>query len=92
MTAIDFNGPGFSYVVKYKHSTDSTWKRAVLGRIEEQFTIPNTGTNQLWYFTLQANNSEGLGPMCLENSTYSKQSSKFMQKLTQINLKIGNHK
>ena len=92
MTVIDFNGPGFNYVVKYKHSTDSTWTKTVLDRIKEKFTIPNAETNQLWYFTLQANNSEGLGPMCLENSTHTGQSSKFMQLKTHTNFKIDNHK
>ena len=77
MSAIDFNGPGFNYVVRYKRPSDSTWTKTVVYRTDEQFTIPNAGTNQLWYFTLQTNNSEGLGPMCLENSSYSGQSSKF---------------
>jgi hypothetical protein len=77
MAEIDFNGPGFNYVVKYKRPSDSTWTKTVLDRNEEQFTIPNAGTNQLWHFTLQTNNSEGLGPMCLESSSYSGQSSKF---------------
>ena len=94
MTAVDFNGPGFNYVVKYKRHTDSTWKKTLLNRTEEQFTISDAGTNQLWYFTLQTNNSEGLGPKCLENSTRSRQSSKFIQmvlnrfsdKQSQVNL------
>lgn len=79
MSTVDFNGPGFNYVLKYKRSTDQTWRKTIVDRVNEEFKIPNAGTDQLWYFTLQTNNSEGLGPMCLNNSSYSGQSSKYKQ-------------
>ena len=78
MTLVDINGPGFNYVVKYKRVKDLKWMKTLVGRTEEEFRIPNAGTNKLWYFTLQSNNSEGLGPVCLKSSSYSGQASKFV--------------
>ncbi|XP_028404873.1 contactin-3-like [Dendronephthya gigantea] len=68
MTDIDFNGPGFNYVVKYKRRNDSRWNHTVVKRSENKFTLPNVPASQTLVFMLQANNSQGLGPSCLESN------------------------
>lgn len=77
MTVMDYNGPGFTYHLKYRPFNASTWHQVVLGGAEDKFTVSNAGINQLWYFKIRANNSEGFGPICPENNSSSGQPSKY---------------
>ncbi|XP_046852723.1 contactin-4-like isoform X3 [Xenia sp. Carnegie-2017] len=74
MNVSDYNGPGFNFIVKYKRPQDSSWSTKVLEKTADQITILSKQVKQLWNFSLQTNNSEGLGPVCLENSSFSGQS------------------
>ena len=71
MELVDLNGPGFNYTLKYRRSDEQTWKKVVIARTESQFTILNAGVNKLWYFKIRTSNNVGLGPTCLENSSWS---------------------
>ncbi|XP_028407908.1 contactin-3-like [Dendronephthya gigantea] len=76
--SLDYNGPGFGYIVQYRQLGSTIWlKENISQHSEQRFTIRTTSANQLWEFEVKSKNDEGVGPDCSSEQARSAKDAKI---------------
>jgi len=79
MPTEDWNAPGCYYILKYR-KVNGNWIEEKIGDSNVWvFPVSNPGYYQLWEFTINAGNHEGLGPVSPVIRSYSGQDPPAVQ-------------